>query len=56
MEQMLRNVLDFPRNTHKQCHSMIGVSLEYLEYSLEAPVIERRCFMRSTWKSSKYAS
>ena len=54
MEQMLRKILEvFPGNTQKQRHCVTGVSLEYLEYSSETPVIERRYFMRSCWKSSK---
>ena len=48
MKQMLRKILEvFPGNTQKQRHSVTGVSLEYLEYSSETPVIERRHFMRS---------
>ena len=54
MKQMLRKILeDFPGNTQKQRHSVTGVSLEYLEYSSETPVIERRHFMRFPQKSSK---
>ena len=51
---MLRKILeDFPGNTQKQGHSVTGASSEYLEYSSEKPAVERRCFMRSPWESSK---
>ena len=51
---MLRKILeDLPGNTQKQGHCVTGASSEYLEYSSGKPVVERRCFMRSPWKSSK---
>ena len=51
---MLRKILeDFPGNTQKQGHAVTGASSEYLEYSSEKPAVERRCFMRSPWESSK---